>query len=76
MRYATYPPVSADVVLSVIPGYFYPCPDVSTVDRFLANLQANFLRPDSNATEEYKAKVRMDIDQLLLRRVYLETVGG
>jgi hypothetical protein len=69
--FQTAAPDPLDVVASVVPGYYYMCPDLASVDAHLAEL-GKAVRPGSNLTVERRAQLRLDIDRLLDRRVYLE----
>lgn len=72
MRFATRIPDGTDVVRSVLPGYYYPCPSLDVVDAHIAGQIRGFLSPFSSATEQRKAQAWCDIDRLLERRLWLE----
>jgi hypothetical protein len=69
--YQTNAPNPFDVVASVVPGYYYLCPDIESLDAHLAEL-ARALGPRSNLAEKRRRQLRVDIDRLLDRRAYLE----
>jgi hypothetical protein len=71
MWFQTVPPDPVNVVRSVLPGYWYRCPDVAAVDRHLAELCAH-LGPLSGLTESRRAATRADIDRLLDERAFLK----
>lgn len=72
MGFRTGAPDNVQMVASVVDGYYFECPDLATLDGHLADLQRNYLGPDSNTTDERKAKARADIDRLLERRLFLQ----
>lgn len=76
MHYQTVAPDNTEMVASVIDGYYFECPDVATLDAHLVDLRHRFLGPDSNTTDERKAKARADIDRLLERRLYLQMANA
>lgn len=71
MRFATHPPDSPEVVRSVTPGYFFDCPDLTTLDAHIAELREH-LGPRSGLTDRRKRATRADIDRLLERRMWLQ----
>ena len=71
VSFQSCPVDSPDVVCSVVPGYFYPCPDVKTLDGHITMLASGWLGPGSNLTPARRTLARRDIDQLLERRLYL-----
>jgi hypothetical protein len=73
MLYGSDAPDPADTVPSVLPGYRFPCPDVASVDRHIAERREH-MGPRSNLTPKFKEAARQDIDRLLERRFYLMTV--
>jgi hypothetical protein len=73
MLYGSDAPDPADTVPSVLPGYRFPCPDIASVDRHIAERREH-LGPRSNLTPALKEAARRDIDRLLERRLYLMTV--
>lgn len=72
MNFRTITEDTPELVSSVIKGYFYPCPDLKTLDQHLIMLLTEFVGPRSNCTPERKAKARADIDKLLERRAWLQ----
>jgi hypothetical protein len=74
MLYATVTPDPAESVSSVLPGYHFHCPNVTTVDHHIAKLR-DHVGPRSNLTPKRKEAALHDIDQLLDRRLYLMLVG-
>jgi hypothetical protein len=76
MNFMSMPtPDHIDVVVSTIPGYYYPCPTLEAVDQHLRDLLA-MLGPSSNLTDTRKRAVRIDVDRLLERRSYLMLVNA
>ena len=73
MLYGSDVPDPADTVPSVLPGYRFPCPDIASVDRHIAERREH-MGPQSNLTPKFKEAARQDIDRLLDRRLYLMTV--
>jgi hypothetical protein len=73
MLYGTDAPDPVDTVSSVLPGYRFPCPNVDSVDRHIAERRED-MGPRSNLTPKFKEAARQDIDRLLDRRLYLMTV--
>ncbi|TWF78036.1 hypothetical protein FHX44_113955 [Pseudonocardia hierapolitana] len=73
MLYGSDVPDPADTVPSVLPGYRFPCPDIASVDRHIAERREH-MGPRSNLTPKFKEAARQDIDRLLERRLYLMTV--
>ena len=73
MLYGTDAPDPAHTVSSVLPGYRFPCPDLDSVDRHIAERHEH-MGPRSNLTPRFKEAARQDIDRLLERRLYLMTV--
>jgi hypothetical protein len=71
MHFHTHPPRTPDVVLSVLPGYWFDCPNLATLDAHLQKL-LNHLGPRSNLTDSRKQAIRADIDRLLERRMWLQ----
>ena len=74
MLYRTVTPNPIDTVSSVLPGYHFHCPNVTSADRHIAERRAH-MAPRSNLTPKYKEAARQDIDRLLDRRLYLMSVG-
>jgi hypothetical protein len=75
MWYQSADPDPFDTVSSVVPGYRYHCPDITSLDKHIAELRTQ-VGPNSNLTEVRKEAFRADIDQLLERRLYLAMVEG
>jgi hypothetical protein len=73
MLYGSEAPDPVDTVASVLPGYRFPCPDIASVDRHIAERREH-MGPRSNLTPTFKDAARRDIDRLLERRLYLMTV--
>lgn len=73
MLYGSDVPDPTDTVSSVLPGYRFPCPDIASVDRHIAERREH-IGPRSNLTPRFKEAARQDIDRLLERRLYLMTV--
>src|SRR5690242_18714237 len=73
MVYGSDEPDFVDTVGSVLPGYRFHCPDVTSVDQHIAERREH-LGPRSNLTPRYREAARQDIDRLLERRLYLMTV--
>lgn len=73
MLYGTDDPDPAYAVSSVLPGYRFPCPDIASIDRHIAERREH-MGPRSNLTPKFKEAARQDIDRLLERRLYLTTV--
>lgn len=76
MHYQTVAPENVEMVASVVDGYYFACPDLAALDAHLVDLRNRFLGPDSNITDERKAKARTDIDRLLERRLYLQMTAA
>ena len=74
MLFRSVAPDPVDTVSSVLPGYHFHCPNVSSVDQHIAERLAH-LGPRSNLTPKYKDAARQDIDRLLDRRLYLMSVS-
>jgi hypothetical protein len=73
MLYGTDDPDPVAAVSSVLPGYRFPCPDLASIDRHIAERREH-MGPRSNLTPAFKEAARQDIDRLLERRLYLMTV--
>jgi hypothetical protein len=73
MVYSTVAPDPLDSVSSVLPGYYFHCPDTFSVDRHIADRREH-AGPLSNLTPKYKEAARQDVDLLLERRLYLMRV--
>jgi hypothetical protein len=73
MVYSTVAPDPLDSVSSVLPGYYFHCPDAFSVDLHIAERREH-AGPLSNLTPKYKAAARQDVDLLLERRLYLMRV--
>ena len=73
MLYGTDEPDPVDTVISVLPGYRFPCPNLASVDRHIAERREH-MGPRSNLTPRFKEAARQDVDRLLERRLYLMTV--
>jgi hypothetical protein len=73
MVYSTVAPDPLDTVSSVLPGYYFHCPNTITVDRHIATRWGH-MGPLSNLTPKYKEAARQDVDRLLDRRLYLMRV--
>jgi hypothetical protein len=73
MLYRSDVPDPVDTVPSVLPGYRFPCPDIASVDRHIAERREQ-MGPRSNLTPKFREAARQDIDRLLERRLYLMTV--
>ena len=71
VSFQSCPVDSPDVVSSVVPGYYYPCPDVKTLDGHITMLATGWLGPGSNLTPARRTLARRDIDALLDRRSWL-----
>jgi hypothetical protein len=66
-------------VTSVLPDHYYPCPNIASVDRHIAELvrQLGTLSPPGESPHgdaRHRQAIRDDIDRLLDRRLYLELV--
>lgn len=66
-------------VSSVLPDHYYPCPNIASVDRHIAELakQLGPLSPPGHPPHDdarHRRAIRDDIDRLLDRRLYLELV--
>ena len=70
MLYRTVAPDPIDTVSSVLPGYYFHCPDSISVDRHIAERREH-MGPLSNLTPKFKEAARQDVDLLLDRRLYL-----
>jgi hypothetical protein len=70
MVYSTVAPDPLDSVSSVLPGYYFHCPDAFSVDRHIAERREH-MGPLSNLTPKFKEAARQDVDRLLDRRLYL-----
>jgi hypothetical protein len=75
MLYRTVDPDPLDTVSSVLPGYHFHCPNVTSVDHHIA-VRREHMGPGSGLTPQYKDAARQDIDRLLDRRLYLTTVAS
>jgi hypothetical protein len=73
MVYSTVAPDPLDSVSSVLPGYYFHCPDAFSVDRHIAERREH-MGPLSNLTPKFKEAARQDVDRLLDRRLYLMSV--
>ena len=73
MVYSTVALDPLDSVSSVLPGYYFHCPDAFSVDRHIAERREH-AGPLSNLTPKYKEAARQDVDRLLDRRLYLMRV--
>ena len=73
MLYKTVDPDPLDTVSSVLPGYYFPCPNVPSVDQHIAERREH-AGPHSNLTPKFKEAARQDVDRLLDRRLYLMRV--
>ena len=73
MLYRTVAPDPLDTVSSVLPGYYFHCPDAFSVDRHIAERREH-MGPLSNLTPKHKEAARQDVDRLLDRRLYLMRV--
>lgn len=73
MLYASDAPDPIDTVASVLPGYRFPCPDIASVDRHIAE-RWDHAGPRSGLTPRLKAAARQDVDRLLDRRLYLMAI--
>jgi hypothetical protein len=73
MVYSTVAPDPLDSVSSVLPGYYFHCPDAFSVDRHIAERREH-AGPLSNLAPKYKEAARQDVDLLLERRLYLMRV--
>jgi hypothetical protein len=73
MLYGTDEPDPVDTVISVLPGYRFPCPNLASVDRHIAERREH-MGPRSNLTPKFKEAARLDIDRLLERRLWLMTI--
>jgi hypothetical protein len=73
MLYKTVAPDPLDTVSSVLPGYYFHCPNTISVDRHIAE-RWRHMGPLSNLTPKYKEAARQDVDRLLDRRLYLMNV--
>jgi hypothetical protein len=73
MVYRTVAPDPLDAVSSVLPGYYFHCPDAISVDRHIAERREH-MGPLSNLTPKFKEAARQDVDRLLDRRLYLMRV--
>jgi hypothetical protein len=70
MWYRTVDPDPLEAVSSVLPGYHFHCPDVTSVDHHIVELRGH-MRPGSNLMPGRKEAARQDIDRLLERRLFL-----
>jgi hypothetical protein len=70
MMYRTVAPDPLGSVSSVLPGYYFHCPDAFSVDRHIAERREH-MGPLSNLTPKFKEAARQDVDLLLDRRLYL-----
>jgi hypothetical protein len=73
MVYRTVAPDPLDTVSSVLPGYYFHCPNTISVDRHIAE-RWEHMGPLSNLTPKFKEAARQDVDRLLDRRLYLMSV--
>jgi hypothetical protein len=74
MWYTSTNPDPAETVSSVLPGYYFRCPDVTTVDGHIHEMRT-LVDPRSNVTEPRRQAARRDIDRLLERRLYLKMIA-
>lgn len=71
MRFQTSPPESLeDMFASVVPGYWFHCPDVAAVDECLAEL-LSWTSPTSGLVPARQRAARHDMDRLLDLRLAL-----
>jgi hypothetical protein len=70
MLYQTVEPDPVETVSSVLPGYYFHCPNATSVDQHIAEPQEH-AGPRSNLTPKFKEAARQDVDRLLDRRLYL-----
>jgi hypothetical protein len=61
-------------VPSVEAGYFYHCPNLLVTERHINDLR-EVLAPTSNWAEHRRDIAKRDIDLLLTRWLYLQTIG-
>lgn len=74
MHFATQLHDGPDVVVSDRRGYHYRITDLTSVDSQINDLRDQ-IEHNTALTEFVKAAYARDIDRLLLRRLYLQTVG-
>jgi hypothetical protein len=74
MLYRAVDPDPIDTVSSVLPGYRFHCPNVTSVDQHIVQ-RWEHTGPRSNLTPKYKEAARRDIDLLLDRRLYLMIIA-
>jgi hypothetical protein len=70
MLYQTVAPDPVDTLNSVLPGYYFPCRNVTSVDQHITERREH-MGSRSNLTPKFKEAARQDIDRLLDRRLYL-----
>lgn len=63
-------PDDPDIVHSEIVGYYYPCPDIESVDQHIRTLRG-WIGPGSGLTLARRIAAHRDIDRLLDRRAWL-----
>lgn len=77
MLYMSKEPDAVGYVYSALDNHYYECPNIEAVDKHLRELLSpTVLGSRSNLAEGRKACLWLDVDRLLMRRLYLQVLAG